>query len=358
MNERLKLFLALAGALAVVGLGSVSARPAWRAWQAFQAGDDPSAVADLHMKEVMTPARAAAEIDAALAAKDGELVASFIELAKANGVAVDPAKLDQLAVLRARPCSSGVQSGFASGGFEDSCELAGVVARDLSGYGDLSDLYQEGSKLLSGGAPDKLLLSLAAVGLVSTAATVLTLGGAAEARGGLTTFKALHKAGRLSKPLAANLARMASEAIDRDAIKTVQTAAWRMETEGALAAAKKIVRPTVFSKLKNLGTDVEIIADRTGSRGALQVFAVAESADDVRQAARLAKARGSTTRAILKLFGRSVLIASTLSAIAIGWIFTFVGYVFILAIFARQFGLWIGRRLWSRASMSGAKPAV
>src|ERR1700674_1665049 len=55
------------------------------------AQDDPALLADLAVDKALSPAVAAREIDAALAAGDGELAASFLELARDRGIAVDPA---------------------------------------------------------------------------------------------------------------------------------------------------------------------------------------------------------------------------------------------------------------------------
>jgi hypothetical protein len=67
--------------------------------------------------------------------------------------------------------------------------LAGVVASDLTGIGDVRDLIHQGQKMSRGEEPDQLVLGLAAVGLAVTGATILSVGAALPARAGVSTIK-------------------------------------------------------------------------------------------------------------------------------------------------------------------------
>ncbi len=352
MDTRLKMAFVVAAAVLGIAVGSLSARPAWDAWRQVEAGDDPSALADLRVEKVLTPARADAEIHAAIEAKDLDLAMSFVELAKAGDVAIDPGEIGKIKAAQSGGCPAGVMSGLASGGFNDNCELTGVILRDASGYGDIADIYQQGGKLLAGEPVDRLLLGFAAAGLASTVALAVTLGASVEGRGGLSAVKALYRAGRFSKPLAASLGRTIGAAIDTEAVKTMSSSALRLETDAAMSAAQKIIRPTALSELTKFSADTRMIANETGLRGAQDALSVAQSTQDVSQAARLAKAKGPATRAILRLFGRGVLFAAGLAMTAVGWIFAFIVYLFALALMCRRLGSWAGRRFWRRQRLA------
>ena len=75
--------------------------------------------------------------------------------------------------------------------------LSGTVAGDLFVFGDIRDVVREGKRLATGEEADQLVLGLAAVGLAVTAATYVSVGGAAPVRAGLTMVKDARKVGRL-----------------------------------------------------------------------------------------------------------------------------------------------------------------
>ena len=67
--------------------------------------------------------------------------------------------------------------------------------------------------------------------------------------------------------------------------------------------------------------------------------------DDIGKAAKLGAAKGTTTRAILKVLGRSALVLGALSLSALGWMLALIGYAIALAMLAQRLGWWLGRRV-------------
>ena len=111
---------------------------------------------------------------------------SFLALAEARGLPVDPARraraeaLAQGRVARAaRDFAAGAGSGHRRG---DGAGLAGSLAADVTGLGDLRDLLREGGRYARAEPYDPLLLGMALVGLPLTLSTWTAGAGRARAR--------------------------------------------------------------------------------------------------------------------------------------------------------------------------------
>src|SRR6202040_4023534 len=96
----------------------------------------------------------------------------------------------------------------------DVASLSGTVAGDLFVFGDIRDVVREGKHLAMGEDTDRLVLGLATAGLVVTAATYVSIGGAAPVRAGLTLVKDARKVGRLGEGLTEWAGRSARELVD------------------------------------------------------------------------------------------------------------------------------------------------
>lgn len=341
-----RLILALVLLLGLAAAGALAVPAGWRHWQIQLAAEDPVALSQLRLDEALGPARLASEIDQALAAGDADLADSFVALATERGIGVAPEQLLRLKALREGAlmrAASDFGHGFLSGARESDAAFAGALAGDISGFGDLRDLAREGGKLLGGEHADETVLALAAVGLAVSAATWVSVGGGLPARGGLSAVKAASKTKLLSPALSASLGRAAAGALDRSALAASLNAAARLDLAAAKAAAGGIVRPAALARFSALGQDAGALYARTGQRGLRQALAVAEDAGDIRKAARLSAAKPSTTRATLKVLGRSALVLGALSLSAASWMLAFVGYALALAMAAQRFGWWLGR---------------
>lgn len=328
--------------------------PARTAILGVRALHDPVAKADLELDHKSSPELISLEVDAAINAGDLDLADSFSELAQERGLNLRRDQQDKIEALRADSLGRAVRDfrdGFAQNDMRSGMAMSGAIVADVTGFGDLRDLAHEGGKWLDGQEADALVLGLAAAGLAITAATWTSLGAALPVRSGLSLTKALQKSGRLSKPLARDLTRMAGAAIDRDALKASLAAAGRFEFGAMRSASARVLRSTAVAELRQLGGDVSIVYRRAGARGAQDVLSVAASGSEVSTAARIAVAKGSKTRAILKVLGRGVLLAGSLSLTLAGWLLTIVGFFFALASFARRLGASIGRVLWRVADI-------
>jgi hypothetical protein len=269
------------------------------------AANDPAQISDQALDRMFNRDVAEREIRAALATGDTNLAQSFLDLAADRGVAIDPALAGDVKQARDKAASAtGTAGRFVKGLWTgeptDMASLAGTAFGDLFVFGDIRDGAREGMHYLTGQKYDPWILGLAGVGLAITAATYTSLGLTAPERVGLSVVKAARRTGRLNPALAVRAAR--------DAVK--------VEDAGGL-----------IQLAENTGQ----IEAKAGTQAALDSLAVAEEPADMSRLSRLAAAKGSKTRAIVKLLGRAaiVLTASTLDlALWVLWAaFALFGFV-------------------------------
>jgi hypothetical protein len=277
-----------AGAAFVVIRGGVEAR-------ARLAVDDPVQISDQALDRAFDRGVAEREIRAALAAGDTDLAHSFVELAADRSVAIDLALADEVEQTQAKADSvAGTAGRFVQGLWTgepvDGASLAGTAVGDLFVFGDIRDAAREGTRYLTGKPADPWILGLAGVGIAITAATYVSVGVAAPARAGLTLVKAARRTGRLNPVLAVRIAR--------EAVK-VEEAGGLVELVG------------------NVGR----VETKAGTQAALDSLKVAEGPQDVSRLARLAAAKGTKTRAIIKLLGRAAIVLTASALDLAMWLF-------------------------------------
>ncbi len=310
------------------------------------ARDDPARLTDLELEAIdrdggALAARVATEIDAALAAEDGDLAASFVALADERGIPVDTARRARVQAATAGgwlAAAGAFATGFATGEIDDMAGLAGAVAGDLVGVGDVRDLSREGLKALSGEETDTLVVGLSVAGLAVTGATWTSLGAAAPARAGLTVLKTAARAGRLSAGLAADLARLARRAVDPALARRVAST-----TDGA--ALKALARGDGAAPLIAVGRDVARVHGRAGPKAVADALHHATNATDLAKAAVLSDRFGDGTRAVMKLLGRSALVLTRSLDLLLGWLAAALGWAYALAAASAATGRTLARLL-------------
>ncbi len=293
------------------------------------AQDDPVRLADLQLDSALRddPALVARNVEAALVARDPDLAKSFVDLAAARGISM-PDELSQRVAAAVREENSTEHMarrffiGLVTGNADDGASLSGTVAGDLSAFGDVRDIMREGKHLAMGEETDRLLLGLAATGLAVTAATFVSVGGAAPVRAGLTLVKDARKTGRLGEGLSRWAGRSAREMIDLRKLQNAAAAGTLARPRQTAVALKAAVRAEKAGGLVRLVKDVGRIGEKTGTRGALDTLRIAEGPKDVARAARLAGAKGGQTRAIIKVLGRGALLLTAGAFNLAMWMFS------------------------------------
>jgi hypothetical protein len=292
------------------------------------AQDDPVVLSDLQLRAVLHdhPDAIESSIETALAANDSDLADSFVRLAQENNIALADGLLqrvnDAVAQANATPhLAQRFASGFLTGNADDVASLSGTVAGDLFVFGDIRDVVREGKHLVMGESADRLVLGLAAAGLVVTAATYVSAGGGAPVRAGLTLVKDARKVGRLGEGLTEWAGRSARDLVDVPMLQNAVAAGSVMRPGQTVHAIRAAFDAQKAGGLVRLAKDVGRVGEKAGARGALDTLAIAEGPKDVARVARLAEAKGGQTRAILKILGRGALLLTAGAFNMTLWVF-------------------------------------
>ncbi|HVX77130.1 MAG TPA: hypothetical protein VHB49_13440 [Bradyrhizobium sp.] len=299
------------------------------------AQDDPAQLSDLQVNSVLQHDSSviSANIEAALAANDADLANSFVDLAKAKNISLNDELLHRVSDAVAEQNSTshfakGFASGLLTGNADDVASMSGTVAGDLFVFGDIRDVVREGKHLVMGEPTDRLVLGLAAAGLAITAATYVSVGGAAPVRAGLTLVKDARKVDRLGEGLTLWAGRSARDIVDTPMLEEAVESASILRPGQTVSAIKAAFRPEQAAGLVRLGKDVGRVGEKAGMRGALDTLKIAEGPKDVARAARLAESKGNQTRAILKILGRGALLLATGAFNLTLWLFSALLAVF------------------------------
>jgi hypothetical protein len=278
------------------------------------ARDDPAELADVGLNSALRNNRyiVTQNIESALAAGDADLANSFVELARERNIPLsDDLSQRVSAAVTEEGSSSHFASRFASGlltgNADDIASLSGTVAGDLFVFGDIRDVVREGKHLAMGEDTDRLVLGLAAAGLVVTAATYVSAGGAAPVRAGLTMVKDARKVGRLGEGLTEWAGRSARELVDAPMLQNAVATGSVIRPGQTMTAIKAAFRAEKAGALVRLAKDVGRVGEKAGIRAAQDTLKIAENPKDVARAARLAESKGGQTRAIMKILGRGAL---------------------------------------------------
>jgi len=297
------------------------------------AQDDPAELSDAQINSVLQKNQAqknqalvAEQIEAALAAGDADLANSFVSLAREKTIPVADELSRRVTDAVAEENSSAhfakrFATGLVTGTADDVASLSGTVAGDLFVFGDIRDVVREGKHLAMGEDTDRLVLGLATVGLAVTAATYVSVGGAAPVRAGLTLVKDARKVGRIGEGLTEWASRSARGVVDAPMLQNAVANASVMRPGQTVTAIKAAFRAEQAGALVRLAKDVGRIGEKAGTRGALDTLRIAEGPKDVARAARLAESKGGQTRAIMKLLGRGALLLAAGAFNLTLWVF-------------------------------------
>lgn len=292
------------------------------------AQDDPAALSDLQMNSALrnNPSTIDQNVDEALKANDADLAKSFTDLATDKGapVAADVATKVDAAVAEENSTSTAAKrfaKGLITGEADDAASLSGTVAGDLFVFGDIRDVIREGKRLAMGEDADKLVLGLAAAGIAVTAATYVSAGGAVPMRAGLTMVKDARKVGRLGAGLTEWAGRSARGVVDGPLLQKAVADASIARPGQTVSAVKAAFKAEKAGALVRLAKDTGRVAEKAGTKGALDVLRIADGPADVARAARLAESKGSQTRAIIKVLGRGALLLAAGAFNLAWWVF-------------------------------------
>jgi hypothetical protein len=292
------------------------------------AQDDPAVLSEIQLNSALRNNQAvvAENIEAALAANDADLANSFVDLARERNIPLSEELSRRVADAVAEENSSShfakrFATGLVTGNADDVASLSGTVAGDLFVFGDIRDVVREGKHLAMGEDTDRLVLGLAIAGLAVTAATYVSIGGVAPVRAGLTLVKDARKVGRLGEGLTQWAGRSARGMVDAPMLQNAVASGSVMRPGQTMSAIRAAFHAEKAGALVRLAKDVGRVAEKAGTRGALDTLRIAEGPKDVARAARLAESKGGQTRAILKVLGRGALLLAAGAFNLTLWVF-------------------------------------
>ncbi len=370
--RRLRIFWALA-AMAVSGAMLAALWPhAQHAGRLLAAQDDPVALSDIQVNSALGNNQdiIGDQTEAALKDNDSDLAESFVDLAREKNIPLPDQLTQRVSAAVAEENSSPhlakrFASGLVTGEVSDAASLSGTVLGDLFVFGDIRDVVREGKHLVMGEDTDRLVLGLAAAGLAVTAATYVSVGGIGPVRAGLTFVKDARKAGRLGEGLTEWAGRSARGIVDAPILQNAVASGSALRPLQTASAIRAAFNAEKAGALVRLAKDVGRVGEKAGARGALDTLRIAEGPKDVTRAARLAEARGSKTRAILKLLGRSSLLlagaAFDLSLWVLGALFALFSFLCsIKATTERVTQSWLDRKKARalRRHLAAVQPAL
>lgn len=350
-------FWSVVAVVVLAVLGTLALPRGFAAARLLAGPRDEAAVAS-YLLAHKTPADYAAAAEQALAAKDEDLAASIAQLAAERGVALPAPLAVRIKAAQDEASArtgSDAWNGFLTGDAPNEAALAGAVAADLTGVGDVRDLYTQAARYVSGEEVDPLVIGLATVGLGLTAATVATLGATGPEKAGVSTLKAVKRAGRLSPLLAREVGVVAANALDGEALRLVGTSMARLDLPAARAASGRVLKAEAVTTLKGLGSDVATIGGNAGYRTTVAALGTAKSAEEMGVIARLSTRFGTATRAVMVLGGTALAFASYAFTAAIWslWLLLWIaGVMFGAAKLGRRIGRWIWPRPGPRVRMA------
>jgi hypothetical protein len=369
--KRRRISTALAGVAVSCAMAAAIWPHARDAGVLLSSQDDPAAVADAGINSALrNNQRIVAEnIERALADGDADLASSFVELARDKNVPVSEEMSRRVVEAVAEESSTShfarrFATGLVTGNADDVASLSGTVTGDLFVFGDIRDVVREGKHLAMGEATDRLVLGLATAGLVVTAATYVSVGGATPLRASMSLVKDARKVGRLGEGLAEWAGRSAREVVDAPALQKAVASSSVLRPGESVGAIKAAFRAEKAGGLVRLAKDVGRVTEKAGTRGALDTLKIAEGPKDIARAVRLAEAKGGQTRAILKILGRGALLlaagAFNLSMWVFGALMALFGFLSsIKATTERATEAWLRRKKARRlkAAQLAAAPA-
>jgi hypothetical protein len=326
-NDGTRIGTPLAWAVACVVVGLLTVPAGLEAGILVTLQDDPPALAD-HMLDLSFDASVAGrEMEAALAAGDADLAASFLALARDRNVAVDPGLAGRVEAAQAAAGSAGhaigsFAQGLITGEPADMAGLAGTAVGDLVVFGDIRDALREGTRLATGQPTDELILGLACAGLAVTAGTYATAGVGAPVRLGLSLAKAARATGRMSAHLAQWVGRSLREVVDVGALGRAVGGATFTGPVIAVRAAREAVKVEKAQELFRLAGDVGRVQAKAGTQAALDGLKLAEGPKDMSRIAKLSERYGGKTRAVLKLGGRAAIMLTAGMLNLFSWLLT------------------------------------
>jgi len=169
--------------------------------------------------------------------------------------------------------------GISTGISDEAIGQVSAIGSDFFLIGDLRDLALEGTHYYKDEEVDMVLVSLSTIGLVASASTIVSLGGSAVAKSGISVLKLAHKSKAIPTWLATYLIKQ----------------------------AKQIRHTKNVENIKPLLSDLDLMQKNSGLTNTLKLLSQTQSLKELKKTAKLTKRYGHETPILLKLSNKQII---------------------------------------------------
>lgn len=196
-------------------------------------------------------------------------------------------------------------TGFVTGKGIDASGISGALVSDFTVVGDARDLYEQYQIQANGGQPNKLIVTLAGIGIGLTAITYGSAGSTSVAKAGTSLFKLAARTGRLSRKFSKELLKRSSAVFDwRSFRKSIGKNKNLTEVK---QAAKVAFHPAALKPLKQMAHNLQGIRKNTSLADTLHMLKYVENSNDLRRLEKFTAKHGRLSKGLLELVGRAAL---------------------------------------------------
>lgn len=194
-------------------------------------------------------------------------------------------------------------SGFLKGKSESVLGMSGSIASDLTLYGDIRDLKEEGTKYLDGESYDDFILSISMVGIGLSATQLLSAGAATPLKVGASVVKVSEKSGKLTKPFKKILSKRLSKTVDTKMLKTLKFNSMSKLDNNLKAIGKSVdIKP-----VKSLFKDVNVIKANTSMTDTISLMKYVDTPKELKAIGKISKTYKGNTKAVMTVLGKGAL---------------------------------------------------
>jgi len=195
--------------------------------------------------------------------------------------------------------SKSLFNGFIFGESNNTTELAGSIASDMTVVGDLRDLTTESIKYFNDEEYDSFVLSLAIIGVAGSASEVATAGASTPIKIGTSLLKIAKKGSYLSKGLTSNILSKLKKVVDLNKLKNIDYT--------NINSIKQTFNTINIDTLKPIFLNVNKINKNTSNFDTLKILKYADNEKSLKKLTKISSKFGKNTRGVLTILGEDAL---------------------------------------------------
>lgn len=194
-------------------------------------------------------------------------------------------------------------SGFLNGESDSVLGMSGSIASDLTLYGDIRDLKQEGTKYLNDEPYDSFLLNISMVGIGLSASQLLSAGASTPLKVGASVLKVSKKTGKLSKPFSKELSTRLSKTVDTKMLEALEFKNVAKLDDNIKAIGKSIDLKPVEPLFK----DISLLKTNTSIADTIALMKYVDNSQDLQKLGKISKTYKANTKGVMTVLGKGAL---------------------------------------------------